>query len=63
MEEVCGGPRPYMSSEHLGSEHLRFRDKAIFMFCSKKKMGGEEFSETYKQQLEIVSFLVASCLN
>lgn len=29
MEEVCGGTRPYLSTGHLDSEHLRIKDKAI----------------------------------
>ncbi|KAL5273094.1 ATL2 family protein [Megaselia abdita] len=53
MDEVCGGTRPYLSSGHLEAEHLRVKDKAIFLFVSKRKMGGEEFSEKYREQLEI----------
>lgn len=72
MDEVCGGNRPYLSSGHLEAEHLRVKDKAIFLvsgfyllqilvntnmvfiqqFVSKRKMGGEEFSEKYREQLE-----------
>jgi len=54
MEEVCGGTKPYMSTEHITAEHERVRFKAVLQFDTKKKMGGEEFSETYKQQLEKV---------
>lgn len=33
MEEICGGPKPYLSEAHLEAEHLRIRDKAIFQVC------------------------------
>lgn len=52
MEDVCGGTRPYLNTQHLDSEHLRIKDKAIFQFTSKRKMGGEEFSEKYREKLE-----------
>ncbi|CAH1977350.1 unnamed protein product [Acanthoscelides obtectus] len=52
MEEVCGGTKPYLNTETMEVEHRRVRDKAIFQFDSKKKMGGEEFSRIYKEQLE-----------
>uniref|UniRef100_A0A1A9ZZN1 GB1/RHD3-type G domain-containing protein n=1 Tax=Glossina pallidipes TaxID=7398 RepID=A0A1A9ZZN1_GLOPL len=52
MQDVCGGTRPYLSSAHLESEHLRVKDKAIFQFLAKRKMGGEEFTERFRQQLD-----------
>nr|XP_023018537.1 atlastin-like [Leptinotarsa decemlineata] len=52
MEEICGGTKPYLKTETIESEHRRVRDKAITQFNSKKKMGGDEFSQTYKEQLE-----------
>ncbi|GLV36612.1 atlastin [Carabus blaptoides fortunei] len=52
MEDICGGGRPYLSTAHLDSEHLRIRDKALYQFHSKRKMGGEEFSQIYKERLE-----------
>lgn len=52
MEDVCGGGRPYLSTAHLESEHLRSKDKALFQFQSKRKMGGDEFSLIYKEKLE-----------
>ncbi|KAG5894628.1 hypothetical protein JTB14_026159 [Gonioctena quinquepunctata] len=52
MEEVCGGTKPYLNTESIETEHSRVRDKAILQFNSKKKMGGDEFSKTYKEQLE-----------
>uniref|UniRef100_A0A0K8TP26 Putative conserved plasma membrane protein n=1 Tax=Tabanus bromius TaxID=304241 RepID=A0A0K8TP26_TABBR len=53
MEEVCGGTRPYLNTGHLDAEHLRIKDKALFQFASKRKMGGEEFSEKYRERLEL----------
>ncbi|XP_068152245.1 atlastin [Drosophila tropicalis] len=52
MEEVCGGTRPYLSTAHLETEHLRVKDKAMFQFAAKRKMGGEEFTEKFRQQLD-----------
>ncbi|XP_022209542.2 atlastin [Drosophila obscura] len=52
MEEVCGGTRPYLSTAHLETEHIRVKDKALFQFASKRKMGGEEFTEKFRLQLE-----------
>lgn len=52
MEDVCGGTRPYLSTGHLDAEHLRIKDKALFQFATKRKMGGEEFSEKYREQLD-----------
>lgn len=58
MENVCGGAKPYMNTETIESEHRRVRDKAIFAFNAKKKMGGEEFSQTYREQLEKVNIFI-----
>lgn len=55
MEEVCGGTKPFLSTDHLESEHRRIKDKSLALFSSKRKMGGEEFSEKYKIRLEEVS--------
>nr|AFK29239.1 atlastin1 [Drosophila buzzatii] len=52
MEEVCGGTRPYLSTAHLETEHLRIKDKALFQFATKRKMGGEEFTERFRLQLD-----------
>lgn len=52
MDEVCGGNRPYLNTAHLEAEHLRIRDKALLQFSTKRKMGGEEFSEKYRDGLE-----------
>lgn len=51
MDDVCGGKCPYQKPQFLEVEHVRAREKAVYHFVSKRKMGGEEFSEIYKQQL------------
>lgn len=56
MEEVCGGAKPYLSTAHLEAEHQRIKDKSLNQFTNKRKMGGESFSESYKEKLEKVSF-------
>ena len=40
-----------MASDDLAAEHDKFRDEAIEMFVSTKKMGGEEFSESFLLKL------------
>jgi len=55
MELVCGGAKPYLSTAHLEAEHQRIKDKALSQFINKRKMGGESFSESYKEKLEKVS--------
>ncbi|XP_068895871.1 atlastin isoform X2 [Tenebrio molitor] len=52
MEEICGGNKPYLNTATMESEHRKVKDKAIHQFQSKRKMGGDEFSEKYKEQLE-----------
>lgn len=55
METVCGGSKPYLSTAHLDSEHIRIKDKSLEQFRSKRKMGGDEFSEKYRDKLEQVT--------
>ncbi|XP_048340651.1 atlastin-1-like [Sphaerodactylus townsendi] len=52
MEEVCGGDRPFLAPSDLQSKHLELKEEAVRQFRSVKKMGGEEFSRRYLQQLE-----------
>lgn len=52
MEDVCGGKKPFLGTAHLESEHLRCIDKAIHVFQNKRKMGGDEFSQTYMEKLK-----------
>lgn len=51
MEEVCGGAKPYLQTQLLEAEHSRIKDKALHSFHSKRKMGGDEFSQSYFNQL------------
>lgn len=51
MEAACGGDKPFLSSEHLEAEHMRARDRAEDVFKSRRKMGGDEFSEKYQESL------------
>ncbi|XP_059373140.1 atlastin-1-like [Carassius carassius] len=52
MEEVSGGDRPFLAPSELQARHLNIREEALMLFRSVKKMGGEEFSRRYLQQLE-----------
>jgi atlastin len=54
MEAACGGNKPYMNTNSLDEEHLLSKDKAMEQFIIKRKMGGDEFSESYKLKLEAV---------
>lgn len=60
MEDVCGGTKPYLNTSVMEAEHKRIKDKAVQQFQSKRKMGGEEFSEKYKDQLEKVQICLVS---
>lgn len=51
MEMVCGGAKPFLATAHLTSEHMRSVDRAISLFQNKRKMGGDEFSQTYMDKL------------
>lgn len=53
MDELCGGTRPYINVTVLETEHIRIKQKAMNQFASYKKMGGEKFSEKYRETLEI----------
>jgi atlastin len=55
MECVCGGTKPFLATAHLESEHQRCVDKALHQFQNKRKMGGEEFSQTYLEKLQKVN--------
>ncbi|KAM5129030.1 atlastin-1 [Mantella aurantiaca] len=52
MEEVCGGDRPFLAPTDLQHKHQELKDDSVKLFRSVKKMGGEEFSRRYLQQLE-----------
>nr|XP_014425519.2 atlastin-1 [Pelodiscus sinensis] len=52
MEEVCGGDKPFLAPTDLQNKHLALKEESVRLFRSVKKMGGEEFSRRYLQQLE-----------
>ena len=58
MECVCGGSKPFLATAHLESEHHRCVDKALHQFQNKRKMGGDEFSQTYLEKLQKVCIYV-----
>ena len=41
-----------MSTDSLSREHCRCRDFAMHQFTSTRKMGGDDFSRSYREQLE-----------
>jgi len=51
MESLCGGERPYLNEQVLELEHTRILESSIQEFDARKKMGGEEFSHKYRDQL------------
>ncbi|XP_075982606.1 atlastin-like [Anticarsia gemmatalis] len=51
MDEICGGSRPYLQPARLQAEHWKTLNKALHSFDSKKKMGGEEMSDTFRKEL------------
>uniref|UniRef100_A0A3B4FR30 Atlastin-1 n=1 Tax=Pundamilia nyererei TaxID=303518 RepID=A0A3B4FR30_9CICH len=50
--QVCGGDRPFLAPSELQARHSAIREEALQVFKGVKKMGGEEFSRRYLQQLE-----------
>ncbi|CAN0406472.1 unnamed protein product [Lampetra planeri] len=52
MEQICGGDRPFLAPADLERKHQEYRYTAVAQFTSTKKMGGEEFSRRYLEQLE-----------
>ncbi|POI28913.1 hypothetical protein CIB84_007337 [Bambusicola thoracicus] len=52
MLQVCGGDKPFLAPSDLQTKHVELKDEAVRLFRGVKKMGGEEFSRRYLQQLE-----------
>ena len=48
---TCVPARPYINDQILDIEHTGIVDKALAEFDSRKKLGGEEFSTKYRDQL------------
>ncbi|NXV83698.1 ATLA1 protein, partial [Atlantisia rogersi] len=49
---VCGGDKPFLAPSDLQTKHVELKEEAVKLFRGVKKMGGEEFSRRYLQQLE-----------
>ena len=43
--------RPYLNAQDIDEHHLRISDLAMEEFDKMKKMGGEEYSSKYREQL------------
>ncbi|KAM8848328.1 atlastin-3 [Synchiropus picturatus] len=52
MEKICGGDLPYVAPESLEEKNQFFCREAVHTFSSTKKMGGQEFCDRYRAQLE-----------
>jgi len=51
MESLCGGERPYLNEQVLEMEQARILEATLAEFDSRKKLGGDEFSVKYREQL------------
>ena len=51
MEGICGGEKPFLNPKTLEVKHSDLRKEAIDCFDKIPKMGGKEFSESYREQL------------
>ncbi|KAJ8778388.1 hypothetical protein J1605_013575 [Eschrichtius robustus] len=52
MLQICGGDKPFLAPNDLQTRHLELKEESVKLFRGVKKMGGEEFSRRYLQQLE-----------
>jgi hypothetical protein len=48
----CGGDRPYIHPNQLDVLHQEVRRQALEKFTCARKMGGEQMSLTYQQDLD-----------
>uniref|UniRef100_H2Y8W6 GB1/RHD3-type G domain-containing protein n=1 Tax=Ciona savignyi TaxID=51511 RepID=H2Y8W6_CIOSA len=53
MEEVCGGDKPFLNPARLEDKHQEHRQTSLDGFDGSRKMGGVEFSMSYRDQLEV----------
>ncbi|PIK60902.1 putative atlastin-2 [Apostichopus japonicus] len=51
MDKVCGGDKPYIGPEELENNHHMILAASLKTFDVTPKMGGLEFSDTYKENL------------
>ena len=52
MEIVVGGDQPYLNEEQLNAKHQAICEKALDLFKSVKKMGGESYSKQFEDKLK-----------
>lgn len=48
----CGGDRPYIHPNQLDVLHQEVRRQTLEKFRCTRKMGGEQMSQNYQQELE-----------
>lgn len=64
MEEICGGNKPFMSTARIEAEHDRVKGKAMELFGSRRKMGGDDFSTRYRDTLlKVHARISTSCIH
>ena len=51
MEDICGGEKPFITTKSVETRHKELLNEAIDSFDKIPKMGGKEFSESYREQL------------
>jgi len=51
MEELVGGDKPYVNAQAIEEHYLHSTELALEEFGKVKKMGGEEHSKRYREQL------------
>ena len=52
MEKICGGNQPFINPTHLEARHVEIKRDCMTQFDNIPKMGGEEFSVSYREKLE-----------
>ncbi|KAJ6217508.1 hypothetical protein RDWZM_008665 [Blomia tropicalis] len=52
MENICGGAQPFINPTHLEKRHQEIKDECMEKFDNIRKMGGEEFSVSYREKLD-----------
>lgn len=52
MEEVCGGETAYLAPNDLDYKHFELLEESLRLFSETRKMGGEDYSQSFKNQLE-----------
>ena len=51
MDQVCGSNCPYVNPAQLEDKHKEYQATALECFDSIRKMGGDDFSSQYREQL------------